>query len=347
MKKILFLALLIINLSSVMGQNADFDLNILMSPSVVQLNANGILNVSTCNNGSTSIVANSLRITVSVGTNAEILGLEPGSDSRWTILSLTTGTNNTIQLKNTGGTMTPAAGANPCANINLTVKGTVNGGPSTITGNIAYIAGANPLLGGAPSATQGNSSTANDNSNTSLTVTSVLPVKLTSFDASVSKCATELKWSSTSEINFNYYVVEYSIDGINYNTVTTIQSKGDNRDYTLLHQPKKGKAFYRLKLVDKNNNYSYSKINLVNSDCEISSISVFPNPVQDVLNVNISNFESGAIKAVLFDESGRQVLNRQFINGFNQVNVSMLSKGNYTLSIYKQNSLQSIKIIKR
>src|SRR5258705_12819593 len=83
---------------------ADPDINILMVPAFVSLNSiTGIIDVSTCNNGNKDIVANSLRITVSIGTNAEILGLISPTDPRWTILSLTTGTNNTIQLINSGG----------------------------------------------------------------------------------------------------------------------------------------------------------------------------------------------------------------------------------------------------
>ncbi len=175
---VLFLGLLVSFESIAQAPAADPDVNILMSPASMTLNSNGILSISTCNNGNLDIVANSLRITVSVGVNAEILGLAPGSDARWTVLTSTTGTNNTYSLKNTNGTMTQIAGVNPCATINLIVKGTVVGSatPSTITGTIGYIAGPNPLLpGNAPSSSQGNSSTANDNSTTSLTVTAGPP----------------------------------------------------------------------------------------------------------------------------------------------------------------------------
>ena len=346
MKKIIILALFAINFISAKAQNADFDINILMNPAVLALNANGVLQVSTCNNGSTSIVANSIRITVTVGTNAEILGLEAGSDNRWTILNLTTGTNNTMQLKNTGGTMTAAAGANPCANINLTVKAKVNGGPSTITGTIGYITGANSLLGGAPSSTQGNTSSSNDNSTTSLNVSGVLPVKLASFDAVIKDCNAELKWTSASEINFNFYAVEYSNDGIKYDQITTVSGKGDNKNYTLLQQPQKGKAYYRLKLVDKDNNFSYSKINLVNVNCTASNVTVYPNPVSNILHVNISDLQLGIINGILFDESGRKIISKQFKNGTNNFDVSKLAKGNYTLALYKTGGVENIKIFK-
>ena len=106
MKKFYFILLLVLGTYFTgIGQSADPDVNINMVPPIMPLNIVGKLNVSTCNNGDRNIVANSLKITVSVGTNAEILSLDPTSDARWTVLSLSTGNNNTIILKNTGGTV--------------------------------------------------------------------------------------------------------------------------------------------------------------------------------------------------------------------------------------------------
>ena len=147
----------------------------LMSPSSVVLGSTGILSANVGNYGTETIVANSLRVTISVGLDAEILGIAPGSDSRWTQLGLLTpGSGNTILLTNTAG----GFGASDVGAILLTVKGTAISGPDIIQSNIVYITAANPLLCDVPNcnpvplnASQGNASTSNDNHQTSLAVT--------------------------------------------------------------------------------------------------------------------------------------------------------------------------------
>ncbi|MFT5885286.1 MAG: hypothetical protein ACI9IP_001746, partial [Arcticibacterium sp.] len=83
--------------------NADPGISILMSPSSLKQGSSGILRATVGNYGNDSIVENSLRVTISVGSNAEITGIATGSDMRWSLLSLTKGSANTIKLTNTGG----------------------------------------------------------------------------------------------------------------------------------------------------------------------------------------------------------------------------------------------------
>jgi hypothetical protein len=83
--------------------NADHGIGILMIPPTVSQVSAGILSATVGNYSNGTIVENSLRVTNSVGANAEIIGVAPASDAGWSHLSLTTGSGNTIQLTNTGG----------------------------------------------------------------------------------------------------------------------------------------------------------------------------------------------------------------------------------------------------
>ncbi len=154
--------------------NADPGIGILMSPAIVAQGSVGILSATVGNYGNGTIVSNSLRVTISVGSNAEILGIASGSDARWTQLSLTTGSGNTIKLTNTGGEFSSF----DASGILLIVRGNVVSGATGIAGNIVYITGPNPLLCASCSSppqslSQGNASNSNDNSETSLAVTCV------------------------------------------------------------------------------------------------------------------------------------------------------------------------------
>jgi hypothetical protein len=169
---ILFFAVFTVNSKGYSQNNADPGISILMSPVSVSQGSTGTLSATVGNYGNDTIVANSLRVTISVGPNAEITGIAAGSDVRWSQLSLTTGSANTIQLKNTAGSFNPF----DIEDIRLTVKGNVVNAAKTIVGNIVYISSPNPLLcGGCFSPplniSQGNAGNANDNSETSLAVT--------------------------------------------------------------------------------------------------------------------------------------------------------------------------------
>ncbi len=143
-------------------------MELIINPIAIGLNDTAVLTVSVTNFGNgNSIVGNSLKAQVQVGTNAEILGFAPGSSANWTVLTSTTGASNIYNLKNIG-TLADFG----VDDIKLLVKGVALGGPSNISGNITYLPGINPLLSPpAPNASQGNASTADDNALTSLIVT--------------------------------------------------------------------------------------------------------------------------------------------------------------------------------
>ena len=151
--------------------NADPRIGLSMNPPSVSLGSTGILEASVGNFGNEAIVENSLRVTISVGANAEIIAVAPGSDIRWSGLISASGSANTISLTNSNG----GFNAFDIGNIKLIVMGDMESDPELILGNLVYITAQNPLLcGGCDSpplnASQGNASSSNDNSTTSLTV---------------------------------------------------------------------------------------------------------------------------------------------------------------------------------
>jgi CshA-type fibril repeat protein len=156
--------------------NADPGIGIIMTPPSVTQGSMGILSANVGNYGNGTIVENSLQVTISVGANAEIIGIDSGSDMRWNQSSLTTGSANTIKLTNSSGSFSSF----DVGHILLTVRGNTVSDANGILGNIVYISAENPLLcGGCPSpaplnASQGNANSSNDNSSTSLEVTTLL-----------------------------------------------------------------------------------------------------------------------------------------------------------------------------
>ena len=172
----------------------------------------------------------------------------------------------------------------------------------------------------------------------------LLPVKLKAFDVKLNDCVANLKWTAESETNFDKYIVEYSQNGTDYTAIGTVNSSG-SRDYSFTHIPATGKAFYRLKMADLDGKLSYSKISVLNISCGKSTALVYPNPVNDVLNVNISKSSAGSVvTASLYDAAGRLMVRRQLSNGTNAIDMRSMASGLYNLVLIQDGEVTTYKI---
>jgi hypothetical protein len=116
----------------------------------------------------------------------------------------------------------------------------------------------------------------------------VLPVLLTSFSASLEKNSSViLKWQTANEQNSDYFQIERSQDGQTFKSIDRVAAAGNSalpRNYTFTDKNPVGrqsKIVYRLKQVDKDQNYFYSEIVSVNlSSSKISMGTLAPNVVR-------------------------------------------------------------------
>ena len=113
----------------------------------------------------------------------------------------------------------------------------------------------------------------------------VLPIELNYFTAEVTNNQqVQLYWQTLSEVNNDFFTIEYSYNGVNWNNLDTIQGNGTtqvSQNYSYLHtNPLGEEMFYRLKQTDFDGNYTYSDITQVTLEQEINLIS-YPNPVRD------------------------------------------------------------------
>lgn len=137
----------------------------------------------------------------------------------------------------------------------------------------------------------------NDNSGNGIFLPSPLPIRLLNFDAFVDEDAVvQLNWKTAAEINNDYFIVERSIDGENWKEVLTRSGAGNSStiiDYNGEDEnPYIGIAYYRLKQVDFDGEYTYSKIKVIKLDNDqLSSVAVYPNPFSNQITIKGSNME--------------------------------------------------------
>lgn len=185
------------------------------------------------------------------------------------------------------------------------------------------------------------------------------PVTFLNINAHQMGTGVSIDWSTAQEINSNYFEVQKSADGSsNWETVSTVTAAGNSqvvRNYNAFDgSPFSGSTFYRIAEVDKDGNFSYSKIVNVQTNLGSTGVSVLTNPFHNSLTVNFSSTTSQDVSARLIDMTGRQVtIEKWSISaGSTQMsfsNVSNLQSGIYILSVINNSGeiLFNTKVVKQ
>jgi len=147
----------------------------------------------------------------------------------------------------------------------------------------------------------------------------LLPVELISFTANVSGSAIEISWATATELNNDFFTVERSADGINFEGITTVPGAGTTsiqQNYSIFDfNPFSGQSYYRLKQTDFNGDAVHFSIVSVNLNSVSSgSFEVFPNPTtSNVINVRFKSKTDGEFNVSIYDLSGQLVLQKTMI----------------------------------
>ncbi|HTF03573.1 MAG TPA: T9SS type A sorting domain-containing protein, partial [Bacteroidia bacterium] len=156
----------------------------------------------------------------------------------------------------------------------------------------------------------------------SLTVGNPLPIELVSFDAILNpENAVELNWATAVEIENDYFTIEKTSDGVNYETVLVVDGAGNSSqplNYSCVdHSPYSGISYYRLKQTDMNGHSTYSNIETIEYAPAVDfTFDIYPNPGDGSsiqLAVNASANEQ--IGVVIYDASGKTCHSEQFTAG--------------------------------
>jgi hypothetical protein len=181
-----------------------------------------------------------------------------------------------------------------------------------------------------------------------------LPLKLGDFTATKKPSGIQLNWETISEQNTSYFEIERSTDGINFVSIGRVNANGNSatRQYYSFTdvQPSPGTNFYRLKMADNDAAFTLSRIIAVKNENSIR-LQVFPNPVSDVLQVQLPSLKKETVTISITDAAGKSVYTRstQLSEGNNasSIPVQHLSKGTYFLIVTNKEERQSIKFIKQ
>ena len=185
----------------------------------------------------------------------------------------------------------------------------------------------------------------------------VLPIDLLDFTAVQRTDHTVgLAWQTGQESNSHYIEVQRSGDGQHFTPIGQVAAAGNSnlvRDYAFTDAtPLAGNNFYRLRLVDLDNSFKYSKVLQIRPTVAGKSIEVFSNPFHDQIGLRIAAIVSDRLVLSLMDATGRICL-KQSVNaqpGNNFVNLypsAGMAAGVYFLHIQGSHTDQTIRVLKQ
>lgn len=264
-------------------------------------------------------------------TSVGILGT-PMSDNTGCFMKITDAIpNSVVKLYNASGQVT---------------QGVANSSGTVI---ISYNCANNPITRISSEDTSSTPTSCNEYAFAPMTT---LPVKLSTFNASLNdRKQVVLKWQTAFEITNDRFEIQKSVNGSGFSTLAVQPGSGNSYEvksysFTDISFSPGDVAFYRLKQVDQDNQVTYSRILYVDDKAMPgSAISLFPNPQTASDNViQLRGVRAGEISYAnlrIFDLAGRSISYR--ITGPNSVEpYPALAEGIYMVQL-KDKVLRLIK----
>jgi hypothetical protein len=168
-------------------------------------------------------------------------------------------------------------------------------------------------------------------------ISAPLPVKLTSLRATKSGMDAVVSWTTASERNSAYFMVERSFNRANFEQVGRVKAAGNSsiaKKYELVDAQigrvaKNQTIYYRLKMVDLDGKVEYSPVVSVQFNDRIATaINAYPNPFSNNVTLAITAETATTANVLVVDLMGRTVaeFTNPVVAGDNLVQVDALAK---------------------
>jgi len=173
------------------------------------------------------------------------------------------------------------------------------------------------------------------------------PVKLTVFIAEVKGDENHLSWITESEINNDFFQIERSKNGKNFEDLEKIAGFGNTlntRNYKFIDvNPYNGSNYYRLKQVDFDGKFEYSKI--VRTDNTNSKIRIYPTSTSNFVTIDMN--EEQVASVTILNTVGQVVKNMTITEMKTTIDISNIPSGIYYVAVDAQSGKEIKKVIKQ
>ena len=186
-----------------------------------------------------------------------------------------------------------------------------------------------------------NVSITNSKSNITILDNPPLPVELSLFEVSCLDKGTEIKWTTTSEFNSDYFVLDKKNGDGEWTTIKEIDAAGVSTDilnYSFVdYEEDFGTKLYRLKQIDFNGNFKLFCTKGIECNERIMNLKIYPNPSDGVFKLYLSDMQPGTYQMNIVAPDGTIKIDRVLDLTFNNYELTIqntdLLPGMYWLNL--------------
>jgi len=154
-----------------------------------------------------------------------------------------------------------------------------------------------------------------------------LPVELVSFTGKKIENSISLNWQTATEVNFDFFKVQFSRNGLGFKTLKKVQGLGMSGNYKFLHSNlTEGDYYYRLKMVDRDGSTELSPVVAITIGDGRQPYKVYPTNTKGIINVEASE----SVHYRIYAANGIKILEGEMQGS---LDISHLSKGYYFVRI--------------
>jgi hypothetical protein len=140
--------------------------------------------------------------------------------------------------------------------------------------------------------------------------TGILPVTLVNFKGHNYKTGNKLVWTTKTEVNNDYFIIQRSKDAKNFTDIGIVDGNGNSNienNYEFIDDASlSGINYYRLKQIDFNGDYEHSRIIVLKSINSID-VAIYPNPSSENLFFDISESSDEILTVKYSNMLGRTI----------------------------------------
>ena len=176
-----------------------------------------------------------------------------------------------------------------------------------------------------------------------------LPVTLVYFTAIADGNKVRLNWEADNEQDTRTYEIQHSLTAAGFSFLSAVSSRQLSQSFYTDYDngPAAGWNYYRLKIIDRTGNFTYSPVRAVYFGKGLEQVQIFPNPATDLLHILLPSSYVGTSALQVYGVDGKFISSMKPLASTVQMNVSYLPAGTYILQVLRNDgSKESYRFVK-
>jgi Secretion system C-terminal sorting domain/PA domain len=135
-----------------------------------------------------------------------------------------------------------------------------------------------------------------------------------SIAAQAELAKSRIEWVSSTGDKNDYFIIEkYNFATDKFEKMSVINSNhiaGVEEHFTYDPEPSEGENHYRIQLIQLDGSVLISEIRTVEFSSLLNGITIFPNPVEDEINISMKDYLGKTVDIALFDMQGKNIISQ-------------------------------------